>query len=83
MNLEKIKKIAARMVAVFIERGLDVLGAGALAGVAVYQSVFMAGILGVAVVLKSLAKAYIADGNISDEEIEAAFAEAQKTSKKK
>jgi len=83
MDLTKIKKIVARMVAVFIEKGLDVLGAGALAGVAVYQSVFMAGILGVAIVLKSLARAYIADGNISDAEIEAAFDEALKPSKKK
>lgn len=83
MDLTKIKKILARMVAVFIEKGLDVLGAGALAGVAVYQSVFMAGILGVAIVLKALAKAYIADGNISDDEIEQAFAETQKNTKKK
>jgi len=83
MDLIKLKKIVARMVAVFIERGLDVLGAGALAGVAVFQSVFMAGILGVAVVLKALAKSYIADGNISDDEIEAAFAEAQTPKKTK
>lgn len=83
MDLTRIKRILARMLAVFIERGLDVLGAGALAGVAVFQSVFMAGILGVAIVAKSLARAYIADGNISDAEEEAAFQEALTTSKKK
>lgn len=71
------------MLAVFVERGLDVLGAGALAGVAVFQSVFMAGILGVAVVLKSLARAYIADGHISDADEEAAFQEVLKQTKKK
>lgn len=83
MNLTKLKKIVTRMVAVFVEKGLDVLGAGAIAGVALYQSVFMAGVLGVAIVLKSLAKAYIADGDLSDAEIDAAFAESQTTSKKK
>lgn len=83
MDLTRIKRILTRMLAVFIERGLDVLGAGALAGVAVFQSVFMAGILGIAVVLKSLARAYIADGHISDADEEAAFKEALKPSKTK
>jgi hypothetical protein len=82
MNLTKIKKILTRMLAVFVEKGLDVLGAGAIAGVALYQSVFMAGVLGVAVVLKSLAKSYIADGDLSDDDVEAAFAEVQNTKKK-
>lgn len=83
MDLTRIKRIFARMVAVFVERGLDVLGAGALAGVAVFQSVFMAGILGIAVVLKSLARAYIVDGHISDADEEEAFKEALKPAKKK
>jgi hypothetical protein len=36
----------------------------------------MAAILGVAIVLEGLARAYIADGKLSDEEIDQAFSKA-------
>jgi hypothetical protein len=41
-----------RIVAVFAASGLSVLGAGAVVGIETIQAVFLAGLLGVATVLK-------------------------------
>ena len=67
------KNISLRILAVFTASALGVIGAGAIAGVEIWKAAFMAGIGGVATVVESLAKAFIADGELSVAEINDAF----------
>jgi hypothetical protein len=73
-RLDIIKSVLKRILAVFIASSLGVLGAGAIVGVDVMSSIFMAGIIGEASVAEKLARAYIDDGRITMEEINSAFA---------
>lgn len=69
----KVRKITLRILAVFSASGLSVIGAGALAGVELWQAVLMAGIGGVATVVEGLSRAYINDGDLSNAEIDEVF----------
>lgn len=80
---KKVRQIIARIFAVFIATGLSVIGAGTIVGIEIMQAVAIAGISGVAVVVEKLARAYIADGELSDTEINSIFAEAETASQKK
>ena len=73
MSVSKVKDITWRMLAVFIATALGVLGTGALIGVEVWQAALMAGIGGVATVLENLARAYLDDGKITQDEINGVF----------
>jgi hypothetical protein len=73
MSLSKLKDIAWRMLAVFIATALGVIGTGALIGVEVWQAALMAGIGGVATVMENLARAYLDDGKITNDEINGVF----------
>jgi hypothetical protein len=79
-GLATIKNVIWRILAVFAASGLSVLGAGAVVGVDLMSAVFMAGILGVATVVEKLARAFLEDGKLSMEEINAAFAKVDKNS---
>lgn len=72
--LKKIKSIAARMVAVIIATGLGTIGAGSLVGLEVWKTAGLAALMGVAVVSEELARAYLVDGDLTDDEINSAFA---------
>jgi hypothetical protein len=76
-----LKNVFWRILAVFAASGLSVLGAGAVVGVELMDAVFMAGILGVATVVEKLARAFLEDGKLTLEEINAAFAKVDKNSK--
>lgn len=80
--MSKFKNIFFRILAVFAASSLSVLGAGAIAGVELFNAVLMAGILGVATVLERLARAYLDDGKLSAQEINDAFAAVDKRAKK-
>lgn len=80
--MQQIRQVILRILAVFVATGLSVIGAGSIAGIEIYQAVAIAGISGVAVVVEGLARAFIADGNLSAEEINAVFSEAETASKK-
>lgn len=69
----KLKIVLLRILAVFGASGLGVIGAGAIAGVELWKAVAMAGIGGVAKVVEGLARAYMSDGNLSEDEINAVF----------
>jgi hypothetical protein len=69
-----IKQISARILAVFLATALSVLGAGSIVGVSIWQSALMAGIGGVATVVERLSRAYLDDGKLTEDEINAAFA---------
>lgn len=76
--MEQIKNIILRIVATFAASGLGVIGAGTIAGVPVWKAVFMAGIAGVATVVEGLARAFLDDGKLSVEEINAVFSKVEK-----
>lgn len=73
-----IKNVLWRILAVFAASGLSVLGAGAVVGIDLLSAVFMAGILGVASVVERLARAFLDDGKLTLDEINAAFAKVDK-----
>lgn len=73
-----LKNVIWRIVAVFAASGLGVLGAGAVVGIDMLSAVFMAGILGVATVVEKLARAFLDDGKLTMDEINAAFSKVDK-----
>ena len=58
--------------------GLSVVGAGAIAGVSLWKAIMMAGVGGVATVIEGLARAYMDDGVLDAEEINAVFNKVDK-----
>jgi hypothetical protein len=68
-------KIAKRMLALFIVSALTTIGAGAIIGIDTLQTAILAGVMGIANVIEDLARGYLNDGELSDEEIDAAFAD--------
>ena len=72
------KNVIMRIVAVIAAEALGVIGAGSLVGIEVWKAAVLAGALGAARVLEALARFYLADGNLSAEEINAAFAKVDK-----
>jgi hypothetical protein len=73
-----VKQILLRILAVFGASGLSVVGAGAIAGVSLWKAIMMAGVGGVATVIEGLARAYMDDGVLDDEEINAVFNKVDK-----
>ena len=59
---------------------LPAIGAGAFAGVEPVQSALIAGALGVSKVLTDLAKAFLDDGQLTQEEVDGVFKRANKKS---
>lgn len=77
-GMATLKNVLWRILAVFAASGLSVLGAGAVVGIDLLSAVFMAGILGVATVIEKLARAFLEDGKLTLDEINAAFAKVDK-----
>jgi hypothetical protein len=75
----RVWQIIKRILATFALNALAVIGGGALIGLDVVQTILLAGILGVANVLEDLARGYVNDGYLSDEEIESAFRRASES----
>jgi energy-converting hydrogenase Eha subunit H len=69
----KTLKIAKRMLALFLVTALATIGAGAVIGIDVVQTAILAGFMGIANVVEDLARGYLNDGSLSDDEIDAAF----------
>ena len=67
-----------RIVAVFASSGLSVIGAGSLFGLDVITAAMMAGLLGVATVIESLARSFLDDGKLTTAEINEAFSKVDK-----
>lgn len=79
--MNNIKSLLLRILAAFAASGLSVIGAGAIAGVELWKAVLMAGIGGVALVVEGLARAYMDDGILTTEEINAVFNKVDKKAK--
>jgi hypothetical protein len=65
--------VLLRIVATFVASALGVIGAGSLGGVAPATAAFVGGILAVAKVIEKLSYAFLEDGKLSKNEINAAF----------
>ena len=76
--METFKSVMMRIVAVVAAEALGVIGAGSLVGIEVWQAAVLAGALGAARVLEALARFYLADGELSADEINQAFAKVDK-----
>ena len=77
-----LKNVMWRILAVFAASGLSVIGAGSLVGIEVWQAAVLAGGIGVATVVESLARAYLEDGKLSKDEVNEAFAKVDKRAKR-
>ena len=78
MKLSIIKDVLFRSIALFMTMALPAIGAGAFAGVEPVQSALIAGALGVSKVLTDLAKAFLEDGQLTQEEVDVVFKRAGK-----
>ena len=79
--MSSLKNVLMRIVAVFTAQALAVIGAGAVAGVPVAKAMLVAGITAVAQVIEKLARAFMDDGKLTLDEINAAFASVDKGAK--
>jgi len=79
--MSKLYNTIMRIVAVFAASGLSVIGAGALAGISTIKAVAVAGITGVATVVERLARSFLDDGKLDQDEIDAAFSQIDSKSK--
>lgn len=79
--MASLKNVLMRIVAVFAASGLGVIGAGAVAGISVFKAVMVAGLTAVAAVVEKLARAFMDDGKLTLDEINAAFASVDKGAK--
>lgn len=77
-GVKNINNILMRIVAVFAANGLSVIGAGAIAGVDTITAITVAGLTAVAAVVEKLARAFMDDGKLSADEINAAFSTVDK-----
>lgn len=80
--MQQLQNIILRIVATFAASGLGVIGAGTIAGVPIWKSVFMAGIAGVATVIEGLSRAFLNDGKLTVDEINEVFNNVDKSVKK-
>lgn len=80
--MNNIGNVLMRIIAVFAASGLSVIGAGSLVGIEVWQAAVLAGGLGVATVIESLARGYLDDGRLTREEINNAFSKVDKKASK-
>ena len=80
MKLSIIKDVVMRSIALFLTMALPAIGAGAFAGVEPVQSALIAGALGVSKVITDLAKAFLDDGQLTQEEVDNVFKRANKKS---
>jgi len=73
MTLDFLKNLGLRIIAVFVASALSVIGAGAIAGISILQSMTVAGLAGVATVVEGLARAFLNDGHLDEDEVNAVF----------
>ena len=80
-TMASLKNVLMRIVAVFAASGLSVIGAGAIAGISTIKAVTVAGLTAVAAVIEKLARAFMDDGKLTLDEINAAFSTVDKGAK--
>jgi hypothetical protein len=73
-----IKDVVLRSLALFLVTALPAIGAGSFIGVEPLNSAVIAGALAVSRVITDLAKAFLDDGKLTQEEVDAIFKKANK-----
>jgi hypothetical protein len=76
--MKSVNNVLMRILSVFAASGLSVIGAGSLFGLEPLTAALMAGLLGVATVVESLARSFLDDGKLTVAEINEAFAKVDK-----
>lgn len=79
--MRSLNNVLMRIVAVFAASGLSVIGAGAIAGISTVKAITVAGLTAVAAVIEKLARAFMDDGKLTLDEINAAFSTVDKGAK--
>ena len=72
MNI--VKTVTKRTIALIILRVSGTLAGGSIAGVELWQAAMLAAFIGVMDVAESLSRSYVVDGDLSEDEINRAFA---------
>jgi hypothetical protein len=78
MNSKVIKDVVLRSFALFLVTALPAIGAGSFVGIAPIHSAVIAGALAVSRILTDLAKAFLDDGKLTQDEVDAIFKKANK-----
>ena len=76
--MKNMNNILMRILAVFAASGLSVIGAGSLFGINALTAAMIAGTIGVATVVESLARSFLDDGKLTVSEINEAFSKVDK-----
>jgi len=71
--MKSVGNIFLRVVATFVASALAVVGSGAIVGIELWKAALMGGILAVAKVVELLSMAFLEDGKLTKDEINAAF----------
>lgn len=72
--MKLVLSILKRTIALVILKVSAVLAAGSIGGVELWKSALIAAFVGIMEVAESLARAYVVDGKLDDDEINVAFA---------
>lgn len=72
--MKLVSTILKRTIALVILKVSGVLAAGSIGGVELWQSALIASFVGIMEVAESLARAYVVDGKLDNDEINIAFA---------
>lgn len=72
--MKLVVMILKRTIALVILKVSAVLAAGSIGGVELWKSALIAAFVGIMEVAESLARAYVVDGKLDDDEINVAFA---------
>ena len=78
MNSKIMKDVVLRSFALFLVTALPAIGAGSFVGIAPIHSAVIAGALAVSRILTDLAKAFLDDGKLTQDEVDAIFKKANK-----
>jgi hypothetical protein len=78
MNSKVMKDVVLRSFALFLVTALPAIGAGSFVGIAPVHSAVIAGALAVSRILTDLAKAFLDDGKLTQDEVDAIFKKANK-----
>jgi hypothetical protein len=76
VSIKKAKDISGRMIAVVVASITGTIGVGSILGIETWKSAGVAALMGVAVVAENLARKYLDDGKLTNEEINESFSKA-------
>ncbi len=77
--MKTIKDIILRILATFVIGALGTIGAASIFGIDVWKAAAVAGLLATMDVIAELSRFYVADGKLTNTEINQAFNKATKT----